>query len=112
MNSVNLIGRLTRDPELRETEGKFTVCNFTIAVNDYRAKEERADFLRIVTFGKQAENCKKYLGKGRYAGVAGRLKADTYEDKNGIKRYPIEIIADRVQFIDWPKKESETAEAV
>jgi single-strand DNA-binding protein len=102
MNNVNLIGRLTRDPELYESATGISVAKFTVAVDDFHAKDDRADFLRVVTFGKQAENCTKYLKKGLNVGVSGRLKSDSYEDKEGNKKYVTDIIADRVQFLEWP----------
>ncbi len=101
MNSVILIGRLTRDPELRYIPNSGTaVTNFTIAVDRPFAKEKTADFFRVVVFGKSAENCSNYLSKGRQVAVAGRLQNNNYETQSGEKRYTTEIIADRVEFLE------------
>jgi single-strand DNA-binding protein len=104
MNNVNLIGRLTQDPELRELEGGRHLCKFSLAIDDAFAKEDRADFVRITVFGTQALNCEKYLRKGFLAGVSGRIYSSTYVDAEGVKRYPVEVTADRVQFLQWPEK--------
>ncbi len=101
MNSVILIGRLTKDPELRYIPNSGTaVTNFTIAVDRPFAKEKTADFFRVVVFGKSAENCSNYLSKGRQVAVSGRLQNNNYETQSGEKRYTTEIIADRVEFLE------------
>ena len=105
MNSINVIGRLTKKPELRKTDGGKSICNFSLAVDDVHSKEDRADFIRCTVFGVQGENCEKYLEKGFLTGVSGRFRSDTYKDSEGITRYPISLIADRVQFLQWPTKE-------
>ena len=87
MNSVNLIGRLVKDPESRTTATGMVVATFTIAV-DRRVKqgeEKKADFIRIITFGKAAETCAKYLAKGRQVGITGRIQTGSYDDKNGVQ---------------------------
>ena len=104
VNSINVIGRLTRDPELRETSEGKSVCNFSLAVNDVHSKEDRADFIRCTVFGVQGEKCEKHLKKGVLTGVSGRIRSDTYKDSEGITRYPVSIIADRVKFLEWPDK--------
>jgi single-strand DNA-binding protein len=109
MNNVNMIGRLTKDPELRTKEDGYSICNFTIAVDDVHAKEDRADFVRITVFGPQGDHCEKYLRKGFLAGVSGRLRTDQYTDSEGIRRYPVSIVADRVQFLQWPAREEQNA---
>ena len=104
MNSVILIGRLTRDPELRYTSaGQMAVAKFSIAVDrPARAgKEREADFPRITVFGKQAENCERYLAKGRMVGIQGRLQTGSYQDKDGKTVYTTDVIADRVEFLEW-----------
>lgn len=109
MNNVVLIGRLIKDPETRWIpESEKQVTTFTIAVDRPFAKEKTADFFRIVVFGKNAENCAKFLGKGKLCGVAGRAQNNNYETQSGEKRYTIEIIADRVEFLE-PKKKQEQA---
>jgi len=105
MNMVVLIGRLTRDPELRYTAGSAkAVATFTLAVDRPFAKEKTADFFRVVVFGKPAENCANYLTKGRLVGVQGRLQNNNYETATGEKRYSTDIIADRVEFLEWGTK--------
>lgn len=104
MNSVALIGRLTRDPEVRySTSGnQMAIAKFTIAVDRERTAkdgEQSADFIGITCFGKTAELVEKYMGKGRLVGVTGRIQTGSYE-KDGRKVYTTDVIADRVQFLD------------
>ena len=108
MNNCTFIGRLTKDPEIRYTKDNKAVCTFTIAVNRYKGM---ADFIRIEAWGTTAENCVKYLAKGKQAGVAGSLRNNRYE-KDGVKYSFDYIYADRVDFIDWEKKEEKTPEAI
>ena len=105
MNTVNLIGRLTKEPELKKTDEGLSVCNFTLAIDDTHSREDRADFMRVTVYGSQADNCQKYLRKGFLAGVSGRVRSDSYKDSEGITRYPVSIVADRTQFLQWPDKE-------
>jgi single-strand DNA-binding protein len=105
MNNVNLVGRLTKDPEIRKTEDGRTICSFTLAIDDTFSREERTDFIRATVFGDQGDLCEKYLRKGFLAGVSGRMRTDQYTDAEGIKRYPVTITADRVQFLQWPDRE-------
>jgi len=101
MNNVVMIGRLTRDPELRFTAGSGkAVATFTIAVNRPFSKNNEADFFRVVVWGKSGENCANYLAKGRLVGVQGRLQNNNYETNTGEKRYSTEIVADRVEFLE------------
>ena len=103
MNRVILIGRLTRDPELRYTTSNIPTCTFSIAVNrnfTNQAGEREADFINIVVWRKQAENCKNYLNQGSQVAVEGRIQTRNYEDQNGQKRYVTEVVADNVQFLD------------
>lgn len=102
MNSVVLIGRLARDPELSYTPNTNTaVCRFTLAVDRPRreGKDQGADFLRITVFGRQAENCNRYLAKGRQAAVHGRIETGSYKNQNGDTVYTTDIIADNVEFL-------------
>lgn len=101
MNSVNLIGRLTKDPEIRYTQNQMAVTSFTLAVDRVGAKEKTADFIRIIAFGKQAENCEKYLKKGRKCGIQGRIQTGSYKNKDGATVYTTDIAADRVEFLEW-----------
>ena len=106
MNQVVLIGNLTRDPELRYSTGgnQTAVCRFTVAVNDRKRNpqtqewEDDVDFIPVVVFGKQAENCERFLAKGRKVAVSGRIKTGSYE-KDGQKRYTTDVIANSVEFL-------------
>ena len=86
MNSVSLIGRLTRDPEVRYTPSQMAVASFTIAIDRpvRSGEDKKTDFPRITVFGKQAENCEKYLVKGRLVGVQGRIQTGSYQNKDGV----------------------------
>ena len=106
MNSVNIIGRLTRDPELRKTSNGRSVTNFCLAVN--RANEG-ADFIDCVAWSETADIACKYLGKGSQIGVSGRIQSRTYDDKNGNSRKIVEVVIDRMQFLGEPKKKEESA---
>jgi single-strand DNA-binding protein len=111
MNIVVLIGRLTKDPELRYIpQSETAVTNFTLAVDRPMAKEKTADFIRIVTFGKTAELCDKYLAKGRLVGIQGRIQTGSYKTQNGDTRYTTEVYADRVKFLDWGDKRNTQSE--
>ena len=102
MNKVILVGNLTRDPELSETNNGTAVCNFSIAVNrDYaNADGERdTDFFNITVWRGRAETCGQYLKKGSKVGVIGSLQNRSYEDKDGVKRYVTDIIAEQVEFL-------------
>ncbi|SFE65608.1 single-strand DNA-binding protein [Peptostreptococcaceae bacterium pGA-8] len=104
MNSVVLIGRLTRDPELRYTPStQMAVATFSIAIDrPVRAGgEKQTDFPRVTVFGKQAENCERFLAKGRLVGVQGRLQTGSYQNKNGDTVYTTDVVADRVEFLEW-----------
>lgn len=104
MNSVVIIGRLTRDPEIRYAAStQMAVATFTVAINRPRKKgeEQEADFPRVTVFGKQVENCEKYLAKGRLVGVQGRIQTGSYQNKDGFTVYTTDVIADRVEFLEW-----------
>ena len=113
LNQVVLIGRLTRDPELRYTPGNgVPVATFTLAVDRPFANqqgEREADFVNIVTWRKLAENCANYLQKGSLSAVTGRLQIRSYEDNQGIKRKVAEVVADNVRFLDRGGRSSEEA---
>lgn len=107
MNSVILIGRLTRDPEVRYiAESQMAVATFTVAIDrPVRAgKEKQTDFPRVTVFGKQAENCERFLTKGRLVGVQGRLQTGSYKNKDGATVYTTDVVADRVEFLEWGEK--------
>lgn len=99
LNKVIVMGHLGRDPELRNTQSGKSVANFSMAASEKFGEREHTEWFNIVVWDKQAENCAKYLTKGRAALVEGRLQTRTWEDKEGQKRYTTEVIAQRVQFI-------------
>ena len=99
MNTVILIGRLTRDPELMFTPATNTaITRFSIAV-DRQGKDNQADFIRITVFGKLAENCDRYLHKGKQVAVQGRIQTGSYKNKEGRTVYTTDVIANTVQFL-------------
>ena len=103
MNKVILLGRLTRDPEVRYTPTGKVVCQFTLAVDRPFANQEgqrEADFIPVVIWGKSAELCGNSLTKGQRTLVEGRLQVRSYDAKDGSKRYVTEVIADRFEFIE------------
>ena len=107
-NLVFLIGRLTKDPEVRYTSGtQMAVCTFTIAIDRpvKAGAEKQTDYPRVTCFGKQAENCERFLAKGRLVGVQGRLQTGSYE-KNGATVYTTDVVADRVEFLEWGDRPS------
>lgn len=106
MNSVSLVGRLTRDPDVRYKED-LAIARFALAVArpKQNGHEATSDFPSIVAFGKTAELIEKYLGKGRLVGIIGRLQTGNYTDKDGKKVYTTEVVADRIEFLDYKEKE-------
>jgi single-strand DNA-binding protein len=104
LNKVLLMGNLTRDPELRYIPSGAAVANFTLAVNrvykdNAGEKKEEASFIRVVVWGKMAEVCGEYLGKGKPVLVEGRLKSRTWEAQDGQKRSALDVVATNVQFL-------------
>ena len=108
MNKIILIGNLTRDPEMKTTQNGYNVCDFTIAVNKRRYGQQQqqqagqqsdADFFRISVWGKNGENCARYLSKGRKVFVSGALSARTYQANDGTTRVSLEVNADDVEFL-------------
>ncbi len=102
MNKVVLIGRVTRDPELRYTASNIPNVRFTLAVNrtfQNQSGETEADFVPIVVWRKQAENVKKYVSKGSLVAVEGRIQTGSYE-KDGQRVYTTDVVADNVQFLE------------
>lgn len=104
MNNVSLIGRLTAEPEIRNTKD-VTIANFTLAVD--RIGSDEADFIRCVAFGKSAEFVDDYFTKGLRVGVSGRIQTGRYEDKEGVTRYTTDIIVERMDFADGKKEDKE-----
>lgn len=116
MNNVVLIGRLTREPELRYLPNTGTaITRFGLAVERELSKEKReelesegrptADFINIVTWGKLAETSATYLVRGQLVGIEGRIQSRSWDDDNGKKRYITEVVAERVEFLEWREKE-------
>ena len=103
MNRVMLVGRLTTKPELRYTGSNLPYSRFSIAVNrtfNNAQGQREADFINIVVWRKQAENVCNFLNKGSLVSVEGRLQTGSYDDKDGNKRYTMEVVADSVQFLE------------
>ena len=111
MNSVMLIGRLTRDPDVRYKDD-LAVARFSLAVARPKqaGKEATSDFPSVICFGKTAEMVEKYLGKGRMIAVTGRIQTGNYTDKDGKKVYTTDVVAERVEFLD--RKEEKPVETV
>jgi len=104
LNRVLIIGNLGQDPEIRYTQNQTAVCTLSIATTDVRTgqdgqRQEFTEWHRVVVWNKAAENCAKYLTKGRPVFIEGRLQTRSWEDKTGQKRYTTEIIANNVQFL-------------
>ncbi|MFC4353501.1 single-stranded DNA-binding protein [Chryseomicrobium palamuruense] len=103
INRVVLVGRLTKDPELRYTPNGIAVARFTLAVNrtfSSQSGEREADFINCVVWRKQAENTANFLKKGSLAGVEGRIQTGSYEGQDGKRVYTTEVVADSVQFLE------------
>lgn len=115
MNKVILIGNLSKDPELSTTNGGVSVCRFTIAVQRrfQNAEGEReADFINVVVWRAQAENCHKYLRKGSKCAVDGRIQTSSYEAQDGTRRYVTEVVADNIEFVGTRRDDGEAPAAV
>ena len=107
MNRVILMGRLTRDPEMRQTPSGTAVCTFTLAVDrSFKSAngERETDFIPVVVWRQLGETCGRYLAKGKLAAVDGRLQIRTYQAQDGSKRTAAEVVADNVRFLS-PKSE-------
>jgi len=102
MNSVQLVGRFTRDPEIRYTDGGASIARFSVAVDRRFAKEgeQSADFINIVAFGKTAEFIEKYFKKGNRIGIVGRIQTGSYKNKDGATVYTTDVIAENVEFVE------------
>jgi len=115
INHVVLIGRLTRDPELRELPAGSSVCNLRIACNRFRRDDdgeyhEHPNYFDVATFGGLAENVARYLAKGRLVAVAGRLEWREWETAEHHKRQAVSVVAESVQFLERPAREGEEPE--
>lgn len=105
MNKVDLIGRLTKDPELRQSQGGKSICSFTLAV-DRRTKNEgqpSADFIRCKAFGKTAESLCRYMGKGSQIAISGSIQTGSYTNQQGLKIYTTDVLVQEITFLE-PKK--------
>lgn len=106
MNRVCLIGRLTSKPELRYTTSNIACTNITVAIDRTFGEEKKADFINIVVWRKQAENVCKYLDKGSLVAIEGRLQQNSYEDRDGNRRYKLDVVADNIQFLNTKSKDT------
>ena len=111
MNNVTIIGNLTKDPELRYTTDGKPIAKFTVAVNDGYGENQRTSYIPVTVFGKQAENCDRFLSKGRKVGVTGRIQTGSYE-KDGRKIYTTDVIANVVEFLSGGDGQGATHEDV
>lgn len=111
MNQVNLVGRLTREPELRYSQNGTAFCTFTLAVDrayQKKGEEKKTDFIPVYCIGSTAENSANYLTKGKLAGVSGSIQVSSWE-KDGQKQYRTEVFAERVEFLS-PKGHTEASD--
>jgi|AGTN01.2.fsa_nt_gi single stranded DNA-binding protein (ssb) len=112
INSVTIIGRLTKDPEIRTVGTKSDyVCNFTLAVEDSYSKEKKTDFIPCVCWGKKAQAMGDYQRKGYEIGVSGKLRTRTYDNSDGKKSYVTEILVEELQFLTNHKKDETDTQA-
>ena len=112
INKVVIIGRLTKDPELKYTPGAGTaVTTVTLAVDRAFVKDgkKEADFIPVVIWGKSAESTAQYMKKGLLMGVAGRIQIRSYEAKEGGKRYVTEVVAEEIKFLQWANDKNDSA---
>ena len=120
MNNVILTGRIAKDLELRYTQTGKAYCRLTLAVDKGMSKEKKqeaeakgqqtADFINIVVWGKQAENCQRYLQKGRNVAIQGRIQSGSFTAQDGTRRFVTEVWAERVQFIEWGEKKEDNTQ--
>lgn len=119
LNNVMLIGRLTKDPELRYVANSGTaIATFTLAVDKQVSREKKqemeakgqptADFIRTVVWGRQAESCAKHLAKGLLTAVQGRIQTGSYDDKDGKRIFTTDVVAERVQFLEWADRDKKS----
>ena len=114
MNRSVIVGRLTKDVDLRYTQNGKAVGNFTLAVNrpfrNQQTNDYDADFINCVAWGKQAENLAQYMKKGSQVGVDGRIQTRTYDDRDGKTVYVTEVVADNIQFLESKKSNNQNNE--
>lgn len=109
MNQVILIGRTTKDIEMRTAASGTTVANFTLAVDKFSKGERSADFISCVAYNKTAELLNTYVSKGQKIGIVGRISTGSYQNKNGDKVYTTDVIVNEVEFLEPKKKTEDTA---
>lgn len=119
INNVVLVGRLTKEPELRYIPSGSAVTNFTLAVDKGLSREKKAefeskgqptaDFINVVVWGKPAENAAQYLAKGRLTGVQGSIQTRSWEAQDGTRKYATEVLANNVQFLEWGDKKENSS---
>lgn len=112
MNTCVLIGRLTKDPDVRYTpQTQMAVATFNVAIDRpvKAGSEKQTDFPRVIVYGKQAENCERFLAKGRLVGVQGSIRTGSYQSKDGRTVYTTDVVANRVEFLEWGEKSGQTA---
>lgn len=119
MNKVFLIGRMTSEPELRYTNTQTAVLRFSVALDrgkDKNGADRGADFPSVLAFGRAAENLSKFVGKGNRVAIDGHIQTGKYQNKNSDTVYTTDVIADRVEFIDWkesgPKPDNQAPEGI
>lgn len=101
MNTVILIGRLVRDPDVRDTQSGMKIARFTLAIDrPTKGEDKQADFPSVVCFGKTAENVGRYMSKGRQVAVEGRIQTGQYTNQDGVTVYTTEVAANRVEFVN------------
>ena len=109
INRTVLVGRLTKDPEVRFTSSNIAYARFTLAVNRTFATtsgEKEADFIQCITWRRQAENLARFVRKGSLIGVEGRIQTGSYDDKDGVRKYTTDVVCDSVQFLE-PKNQDQ-----
>jgi single-strand DNA-binding protein len=111
MNRVLLTGRLTRDPEMRSLANSKVVTQFSLATNEYRGGQEKAEFHTVVTWDRLAEICAQYLGKGQLVAIEGRLQTRQWEDDRKLRHWKTEIVASSVEMLSGRKKKDYAAES-
>jgi len=111
MNRVLLTGRLTRDPEMRTVSTGKTVTQFSLATNEYRGGQEKAEYHTIVTWDRLAEICAQYLGKGQLVAVEGRLQTRQWEDERKLRHWKTEVVAAQVEMLSGRRRKDYGAES-
>lgn len=111
MNRVLLTGRLTRDPEMRTVANGKTVAQFSLATNEYRGGQEKAEYHTVVTWDRLAEICAQYLGKGQLVAIEGRLQTRQWEDERKLRHWKTEVVASQVEMLSGRRKKDYGAES-